>query len=482
MSDFLSSISSSGSSSQLDLLVQSYKSSQQPRVNALIVKRDSLTNKKSFYDGLYSRVTTMMTGLDRFDKSDIAQDFITRKTTSSDSTIVTASADYQAILGSSSVKVERLARNDVLISDRLTLADDFKAKAGDYSFDLTVGDETFTVDVTLSGEETAEQAMTKIVNAVNSVEGITVNAALVKDTPDTGRITFTSAETGGDNRIRFSEKGNGILKNLGFKEGQLKSEDETRVVAGDATAGYVVADYSELNSIIVVNGVQVTRNTNTINDALSGVTLNLAQEQDEDESAIQLKTEVGLEEFKSLVEPLLNKFNSLTEFLYQNKSNVRREASLNTLQYTLRNLYSTSLTDGEDGRPQYLSEIGISIDSATGKLSITDEESLREALEDDPSKVSDLFLGENGFVSKLEEAVERFHGSEGLVKSRSLSLNDQIDRANDRIEEMEGRIDAQAAILYDEYKTMLQLYLEQQSQYSMLSSYSSMGGGELMYY
>ncbi len=487
MSDQLASalLGSSGSSAA-DQLVSAYKLQQRSRVDILLNKKNQLEKKQQFYSKLNTQINSLVSQIDKFAEFDIdnifdsgrqsefAEKFVTRKATSSDSSYVSASADSDALLSSSTIKVNRLAGNDVLISDQLNLNDSF-GLSGSFTFQMKGTD--ITVD--LDGSETNEQAMTKIVNAVNSNDDVGAVAALVKDTTSTGRISFSASETGEENALTFSQN-NDLLAQLGFDNSLNQDGDRSTVT--DTKAGYRTDNAAQLDSEAIVNGITVTRSSNMLEDVLPGVSINLLKVQDEDAGEITLKTEVDRESVENLIKPFLNAYNSILSFLDENKTVMRSDTASSSLKYNLRSISSQSMDENASaGDIQYLTDIGIDI-SSSGKLSISDTERLQELLEDNPGDVAKLFTGEDGFASKIYNVISRLTGSGGLIQSRRESLTDQIEYNKERTEEVQSRIDAQAEILRKEYENMLEVYLEAQNQFNYLSGFSTSGTGTVDYY
>ena len=137
----------SGYQSQSDLLVSAYKRQQQPKINTLLSKQRELENRKSFFNKLNTKLNSLISNIDKFTADNASEDFVTRKITTSNNSVLTASANSNATLGISSVFVERLATNDNLISSRLNLSDSFAETAGSKSFDLLIGGETHSMSV-----------------------------------------------------------------------------------------------------------------------------------------------------------------------------------------------------------------------------------------------------------------------------------------------------------------------------------------------
>lgn len=480
-------MSATGSSSYTDQIVEAYKATQAYRTQSIEDKRTDLNTRKSFYGGLNGKLNSLISTIDKFGeykqvgdnysfvKEDgIDDDFRTRTATLSEKDYFTISTDGDAIVGNSSLKVQRLATNDVLVSKRLTLKDSFGEKEGESEFKIKVGDEEFDVKVKFTGNETSEEAMTKIVNAINSIEDIEVSASLVKDTETTGRISLVSKETGADYAISMTT--NSTTRALGW-DNNLFNNSNNRSKMQEGDAGYKRTDVSELNSKFEVNGIEITRNSNEIKDVLPGSTITLKKVQDADAEPVSITTEINTAGVESLVDTLVKEFNGLLFFLNNNKSIQRQDPGMGTLQTRLRALSSTQLveTDNPDA-PRYITDIGFRIQS-DGTLVLKDKDKLKEYLEKEngAQMVADLFTSTTGFAAKISETISSLKpkdGEIGLIKSRNESINTQLQSLDRRLSDVENTIDQQAEALRKEYTKYLEVYMKAQSQYSLISTMS----------
>ncbi len=470
MADILSGISG-GNQSQLDLLVEAFKSSQQSRVQQLDTRKSTLETKRTFFNGLNSRLNSLVSTVDKFTASNANTNFESRKVSSTDSTYLTATATADANLGIIATKVERLATKDVLISERKNLTDSFGIAAGDYTFDITIGSSIKSVSVNLEGTETFETGMKKIAEAINNTEDIGIKASFVKDSLTTGRLSFTSSETGTTNRIQFSDSS--ILSQIGLDTANLNSNSSNRTLSSNTGAGYKTADYSLLDSQITVDNITITRPSNTIDDAIEGITFNLIKAQNAEDVELNLTTEVNTDSVKSFIEPLLKNINDILSFIQSNPTIRRSDSAVNSFLTGIRDSSTRNLNPyATSDEPKYLSDIGIK-SGTNGLLSITNLTALEDQLKIDPTKVAELFTGTDGFISKISKAIEPFKGDSGLITSRTSSLNSQIDLTTQRTNEVKDRIDIQAEGLRKQYLGYMKALNQAQSQMSLLSTFQT---------
>lgn len=474
MADILSGITE-GSQSQLDLLVDAFRSTQKLKVNQLQAKKSGLETKRNFFNGLNSKISSLISYIDKLKANNANTNFESRKVTSSDASFLSATATSASSFDSITAKVDRLASKDTLISNRVATADAFGFAEGSYSFDITIGGKTKTVNVALDGTENYENGMKKIATAINSTTDVGVKAAFVKDSSTTGKLSFSSNSTGSDNKITFTDSP--LLAAIGLDSTTLGSNAATRTLATATTAGYKQADASTLDSQLTVNGIQITRSSNTITDAIDGITFNLLKSQDASAGELTLTNEVNLDSVKSFIEPILNSINELTAFVQGNASLRRSDSSISNLYGEIRSLFSQDLNPNATGTdPKLMPDLGI-ITDRNGKLTLNDTEKLKKLLVNDPSKVAEMFTGANGLASKLSKIIQPFDGENGLIKSRTSNLNTQIDQTTKRTNELNDRIETQATALRKQYIGYMNALYDAQNQSTLMSTYSANTSG-----
>jgi len=463
----LFNIGGGSSNSQLDQLVAAYRSTQQPQVTRLEQQKAKLEKSSSYYNNLNSRLNSIITQLDKFDTDDVEDKFTTKKVSSSASEYATASANGEAVDGVNTLKVKRLASADMLISSQLNSTDNFNL-SGSKVIEFIVNGENKTVTVDFDGTETNSEALAKIVKSVNETEDLGIIAGNVNDTTSTSRITFRSNNTGEDYNINFVDSE--VFTALGINQADLNPNSSARTLSTSTSAGFKVSNQIELSSYSIVNGVDVRRNSNTLSDVLDGLTINLLKVQSEDDSEITLNTSVNNESVESFIQPFLDSYNNLIKFLSSDREQLRSDSAVSSLRFNLRSILTQEITTAKDGNPKYLANIGIDI-SSDGTLSIDDSELMEKLLAEDPSKIADIFLSEDGIISKVKTNVDRLKGEDDLMKTRTLDIANQINTQNERIEQLKSRIDRQAETQRKQYTRILESYYEAQSQYNSFNSF-----------
>jgi len=458
------------STSSSQALVDAFKLSKKPSVDTLSKRKSTLESNRSFYSGLKSRIDSLTSQIDKFSASTAQSSFKAKSVTSSNTAVATVTADGTATIGINTIKVNQLANNDILVGKQLAIgsSDLFSPTGTDMTFKVNSKD----VKVTIAAGATNEQAMQAIAKAINGVTDINVTASYIKDTATTGRLTLTSSKTGSDNKVTFNDNSSGVLNALGFDNVDSSATNRTQAVSGNAQAYYKTTAVDNLNAKAEINGIQITRGTNSISDVIAGVTLNLLKPQDAAEQSLTLTTGIDTTAVTSLINPILTAYNDTLKYVKSNTNLSRNDPAINSLYSTLRSLSSQEITSVTLGDPKFLSEVGIKA-GTDGTLSISDSTKLTDLLKDDPNKVANLFTGTDGFAQKINGMVTRLTGDTGIIKSKTTSLNSQIDYAGKRIDKLNASIESQAQAYRKQYESMLSSYMKAQSQYTSLGTYTT---------
>ncbi len=460
----LSGLGSSGSTTPLEQLLEAYRKSRSKPIDTLKNERTQLQQRSTFYSSLLSDLNGLSSQLAIFsDASTSISKFQAKAVTVSDSSVVTASATSSASVGSYTVHVNRLASADFLVSDQKVAANASGYSAGTKSFDLTVNGSTTTISVTFDGTETFEQAIQKIADAINASSDVGVTAAAVKDTSSTVRLTLTAKDTGQSNAITFTDP-DGVLANLGITT-SLFADPANRTTFTSSAAGYGIADTANLNAEFKLNGITIVRESNTVDDVLSGVTLTLKKAQDPSDPDVTMTVSVNAEGVKNNVQPLLDAYNNVLKKLESNDSILQSDFALRVLKTDLRTLASSEIGTGTY---KYLRDVGITIND-DGTLTISDMDTFREAVSTDASAVAQLF---EDFAQAVDAKISSFVGDSGLLTARKESISSQIENINKRIDTLEERLNDELKNVADQYTSMLNLYIQAQQQLQLLSTFS----------
>lgn len=301
-------------------------------------------------------------------------------------------ADTSAAAGTYSVVVKQLATKHKIAGAETSSKTD--ALGLDGSFTLSAGNGTATsIDVS------ADDSLTDVMDAINDKTTSTgVAASIVQTSEGVYQLVLTSSDTGQE--ISLTDGGDGVLEGLGLT-------DTDGNIANELVAAQ--------NAIIEVDGVTITRSSNTIDDAIEGLTFNLyAADPDE---TISMEVSTDLAGIKQAVIDFVDAYNAYREFALEQQtqaadSETGEDAALysDTLLRTVNDQIYDMLntTVSFEGDTLSLSSIGITF-ADDNSLEI-DEDVLNTALTDNLEGVQAL-LGLNMTSSSSQMKLLRYESS-----------------------------------------------------------------------
>lgn len=350
-------------------------------------------------------------------KTSVSFDVFSAK--SSDDKVFTASASGTAPAGTYDVEVVRLASSHQISSGAFTSGD---AVVGTGSLTISVGDASFTVEIA-----EGESSLKAIRDAINKAEDNTGVRATIVNGTDGAHLVLTADKTGASNAITVTASGD--LDALAYSQAEPGSYTEARA-AEDA--------------LIRVAGIEHTSASNSIKDAIEGVTLNLLKA---DEGTVHnVKIERNLDTLMTRINAFVTQYNSAASSMasLQSYNATTKQAGALLGDSLLRNIESTLRR--ELGRPiqgansdyNTLSSIGIKM-TLDGKLEL-DQSKLREALENDFAAVKFLFTSEDGMAQRLDKALSRHLSADGSFATRTKSLDERTKKLEDDMAALDARM------------------------------------------
>ena len=398
----MSTISSTGIGSGLKIddlvsqLVAAERSAGQTRID----------NKKTRLTEQFSAMATLMGGMSAFQASlnslITAGSFNSRKVSVSDESAFTAKATGSAAAGTYDVQVEQLAKAAQLGSDAFASG---SAEVGTGKLTISVGNSSFSIDVA-----DGSNSLANIRDAINDASDNTgVQASLLTDVEGT-HLVLTSTKTGADRTLTVTASGgDGGLEPL--------ESMEVRSVAKDA--------------IVFVSGYEIHSSSNTVSNAIEGVTLTLKAPTEED-STVLLSVDRDDAAIQDAAKKFVDAYNSLAGTIKSlSKYDVSTDtggpllgdAMLRNIDSQVRKLISSPVA-GVSGSYTTLASLGITT-QADGKLKL-DSAKFNAALEANPGAVSDIFTSSNGVAVKLADFMGAKTSSTGELTVRSSNITDSL--------------------------------------------------------
>jgi flagellar hook-associated protein 2 len=212
-----------------------------------------------------------------------------------------------------------------------------------------------------------------------------------------------------------------------------------------ATSGINVLDPAQLSTVtaasdaqLTVGGATITRSSNTINDLLPGVTLNLAHT---GTSTVTVATDPAgtTTKVQALVDAVNNVLSSIaTQTSYNSTTKKGGPLSGEGLAENIAtNLLDDALGALGTGTTKVLSQLGIET-TRDGRLKL-DSAKLATALQSDPDGVASLL---SGFAATVEGYAKDTTSSTGVVTTSGKAAGDAARRRQDQIDAFEVRMTA----------------------------------------
>lgn len=473
----MASISTLGIGSGLDLstILDNLTTAEKASLTPISNQQTAYTAKLSAYATLKSSLSTFQTANTALNSADL----FSATSASSSSSAFSATTSGSVVAGKYTISVSQLAQAQTLTSGVQTsnttaLGD---SSASSRTLSITLKDGT-SKDISLTSDQTSLTGMRDAINGADAG----VSATIIKVGDGSYRLSLTSSETGSDNAVsKIAVTGDDTLQGIVGYDASASSNAMTESVTAQ-------------NAKLTVNNVEIENSSNTISDALEGITLNLNDTTTGNQTLTitkdTSKAESAIKTWVDAYNTLLDQFSSLTKYTAvdvgadaQDTSNgaLLGDSTLRTIQTQLKSM----LTNAQSSSTyKSLAQIGITTDPTTGSLEL-DSDKLETALSSDTDGVKEMIVGDGkttGITTTIATNLTGWLSSTGIVQAAtdgvSKTLNDLTDQYNTmstRIDNMVARYKTQFTQLDVLMSSLNQTssYLTQQFESSSSSSSSS---------
>lgn len=429
-------ITSAGVGSGLDIeslitkLVAADRSAPQSRITN---RQSTLNTQLSAIGTVKSLLSNVQTKLDALTQ-DGALAALTAS--SSDESLFTASAGSGAVAGSYELEVVSLAKASKQISSAISGGGDTVMGAGDIT--IASGGHSFTV--TLGSTDNTLANLRDAINRASDNPGVT--ASLITESGGT-HLLLTANETGADHQITVSSS------LMSFSEKQPGVDAHLRVEGYDVYSG-----------------------SNTVTDAIDGVTLNLQAAKAGTTNTLSVATDNGgiqtaLNSFIGVYNTAMATLRSMSAYNADAKTAgaLNGDSLVRGAIQQLRAIVGSTVSGA--GRYSSLADLGISADE-TGKLSLNSS-SLSTALSTDASSVKKLFTVSGGYGTQLDGLLNSLVGDNGSIDSRQTSLQTQLSALDDEQDRLDARMTADEARYRKQYTALDSLLSQMNTTSSFLT-------------
>lgn len=380
-----------------------------------------LDTKKAKIDSATTTLTSFSTKLSNLKTAATAlstsSGFSSVSAVSSDPAIV-PTVSGGATASSYSINVTQLARAQKMRSDAQASSTTALGQAGDLKLKVGSGDE---ITVSIASTDTLADVASKI-----GASGARVSASII-NAGGSYRLSLQGLDTGAANAVTVTEGGS-ISLGLGSPANVVETAQDAK---------------------LTLDGLEITRPTNQITEAVPGLTLALTKTTT---SASTLTVSPDSSALKAKINSFITAFNDViksgqtatgygatraTNTLLAADTSIRRSMQQITSQVT-------GLVPGASGTYNTLNSTGLSV-SRDGVLSL-DAAKFDAALQKDPDSVRRLFvtdtkLGATGVMKSMATAIDALiTDSNAPVKSRIATLGKQSTSLSDSRVKLQQRV------------------------------------------
>lgn len=394
-------ISSPGVGSGLDvnsIVTQLMNIERQPIV--------AMQNKEASYKAQLSAYGTISSALTDFQSAAKAlassTGFQSYTTSSSNSTVLDASASGSATLGAHTITVTKLAATEI------------QAAATGYASSTTALGLTGTLDFSFgSVTVAATDTLTDIQGKINSASGNTVASA-----------TIVNDGSASPYKLVIAARNSGTTGSVAITDNL------------STPFGFAVTQPAD-DAVLTVDGISVTSHSNTISSVISGVSLNLKSLGSStvgvslDTSAVTAKIQTFVDTYNKLVQTM--------KTMRQKGGKLESDGTLLSLQSNLRNVFnSAAAITGNDFK--YLTQVGVSFQKDGTLLLNTSK--LQTALSSNYDNVVSLFSDSTqGFAKRLDTiTTSMLDPLNGLLASTTSSINSKISWLDKRMDQLNANL------------------------------------------
>lgn len=367
-----------------------------------------LTTKQASYQAQLSAMGSIKSAVSTFQATMGAMastsSFQTTSATSGDTSVFSATASSASTIGNYAVEVSKIAQAQKLATagqssttatiGNGTLTFDFGSISGG-TFDSVTGkysgasfanSGTSSSSITIDASNNSLQGIRDAINAAK----IGVTASIVNDGSGTPyRLALSSANMGSSNSMKISVAGDPALSSL-----LAHDPAGTQNLAETATAQ---------NAQIKVDGISISKSSNTITDAIAGVTLTLKKPST---SPVTLDVASDTGAITKSVQGFVDAYNTLNKSLTTalasgvvgSTAPLHGDALIRSLQSQIRSVLSVPLSNNGSGT-NTLSQIGVSFQS-DGSLALNSAK-LSAAISSNAKNVASIFAASGSTTDSL---------------------------------------------------------------------------------
>ncbi len=407
-----------GTGVDLNSMLTKLMAAERQPIDALNTKVAGTTTKLTTFGVLKSALSTLQTAVETLSNP---SKLAALAATSSDATKVTASTSVSASAGSYAVNVTDLAAAQKSFSSAFATGTTF----GQGSLEFSINGTTQSIALNDQASYSLQDIRSKI-NAAN----IGVTASVISGSGG-DRLVFAGTTTGAAGAFSLTVTTGSTTAPAASLSG-LAGFDET-------TSG--LARSTAKDASLTIDGVAVSSASNTITDAINGVTLKL---QSTGSSTISIKGDTAA--INEAVSAFVGAYNALNTVIKQNNTYdattktakpLNGESSVRSVQSALHSSRTTVPAELAGAAYQTLSALGISF-KQDGTLSV-DSTKLSAAISNSSGEVQKTLTA---YGSAMKTTISGLLDAQGVIAGRINGLSSSVKNDKSNIAALEIRVAA----------------------------------------
>ena len=462
----MTTITSAGAGSGIDLesvISASLEAKKTQLQQPITTKKTNTQITLSGLSQLKSAISTFSSTLESLTKTGAFNKRSVKVTQDSDDPVMTVTTNTGASNGQYNITVNKLAttskQEGTFDSSTTSLV------TADGTLTFKAGDEEFTIDVK------AGDTLQNIRNRINnSGDNFGLSANIINTSDGKSKLVLDSGVSGDGNNMTITA-----------------STDELKIFETGATNSKMSQTQEARSASIDVDGNTLTSETNTFDDTIVGLKIEVNRLSDKDSNGNYLSNKVAITtdtaSVQSLVQSFVDGYNTLIEkttALGKRNSIVAGESqedggalagdsTTRSVTNLLVNAVSTPSTESTVFSTIF--QLGIEMDN-NGKLSI-DSDTFADALDGNFDQVVALFGGENGIAKTLLNQLDDYTDTGGLLAQRQDSLNSDLRYLSQKESDVTEQLTKYETSLRAQYGSLDTLLAKMNQSASYLSLISS---------
>ena len=413
-----------GSGLDINSIVDSLVAAEGDAKTLLLANKRSDTQAEiSAFGGLKSIISQFLSSSTTLKT---ASTFEATSTSSADPTVYTATTTSSVVAGVYGVEVRDFAEAHKLLTQGYT---DEDTVVGTGTLTISVGSDSFDVVIDSSNETLA--GIRSAINDATDNTGVSATIANVDDGMGgtVAKLILSSNDTGTANAITVT-----------VDDDDLGDADASGLSVFDS-ATQLTQINAAVDAEIYIDGQKVLSSSNTVVDAIQGITLNLSKE--DSGNVHDLTIAKDTDQIKNNITQFVSNYNSTIAYM----NNVTAfdadtgtvgillgDSTIRSLSNQIRSQVNQSVT-GISGSYTTLVDLGIT-STSDGTLVIDDVE-LDNAIANNLSDVEDMFSSTDGVASRLVETLTQYTKSDGVIDSKTTGLSNTVSDINDDLEDLQ---------------------------------------------